>query len=246
MRDLNAYESYYEEKSFEEVQVYYRRKKMLEVMGRHKYGHILEIGCGTDPLFAHMDDYLSMAVVEPGEHFYGHACDLAGNDSRVTCYKGFFENEVDNLLEKQPPFDFIAASMLAELEDIAKGYEALYRLCSEKTLLYLCVSNAKSLHRLLAYEAGMIESISSMSERGRKLLQRREPYTMEELCSQVQEYGFDIVEKGSYFPKLFTHHQMQEMLGQGIITEKVLDGMYNMEKYLPEYGSEIYVACMRK
>lgn len=246
MRDLNAYEDFYGKKSFEEVQVVYRRRKMLEVMRKYRHDHILEIGCGTDPLFAHMDDYSSMAVVEPGSGFYEHACKLSEDNSRVTCYKGFFEDEVENLLEKQPPFDFIAASMLAELEDIIRGYKALYSLCAKETMLYLCVSNAESLHRLVAYEAGVIDNISEISDRGEKLLQRRGPYTMEELCAQVQENGFDIIEKGSYFPKLFTHHQMQSMLEQNIISEDVLDGMYKMEKYLPKYGSEIYVACVKK
>ncbi|MCI8770859.1 MAG: class I SAM-dependent methyltransferase [Lachnospiraceae bacterium] len=246
MRDLNAYENFYGTKSFEEIQVVYRRRKMLQVMRKYKHDHILEIGCGTDPLFAHMDDYLSMAVVEPGNGFYEHACELSKEDSRITCYKGFFEDEVKNLLENQPPFDFIAASMLAELEDIDRGYQALYNICSEKTILYLCVSNAESLHRLVAYEAGLIKDIAEISGRGEKLLQRRGPYTMDELCTQIEKNGFEIIEKGSYFPKLFTHQQMQNMLEQNIITKDVLDGMYNMEKYLPRYGSEIYAACVKK
>lgn len=245
MRDLNSYENYYEKKSFEEVQVFYRRKKMLEVMRKYRHDHILEIGCGTDPLFVHMEDYLSMAVVEPGDHFYAHACKSSEDNSRVTCYKGFFEDKVETILNKESAFDFIVASMLAELENLNRGYDALYQLCSEKTMLYLCVSNAMSLHRLVAYEAGMIKNISDISERGEKLLQQRGPYTMEEFCNQIKENGFDIVEKGSYFPKLFTHQQMQRMLEQKIITKDVLEGMYKMENYLPEYGSEIYVLCKK-
>ena len=37
---------------------------------------------------------------------------------------------------------------------------------------------------------------------------------------------------------------MQSMLEQNIISKDVLEGMYKMEKYFPEYGSEIYVACV--
>lgn len=246
MRDLEAYEVYYEKKSFEEIQVIYRRKKILEVMNRYNHNNILEIGCGTDPLFSHMDDYQSMAVVEPGNHFYEYACKLSENDSRITCYKGFFEDEVPNLLEKQPGFDYIVATMLTELENLDRGYQALYELCSDKTILYLCVPNAKSLHRLVAYEAGIIKKLSSISEHGKKLLQRREPYIMDDFCKEVEEHGFRILDKGSYFPKLFTHQQMLEILDKKIISYEVLDGMYKMEKYLPEYGSEIYVVCVKQ
>ncbi len=246
MRDLDAYENYYEKKSFEEIQVIYRRKKILEVMNHYKHGHVLEIGCGMDPLFSHIDDYQSMAVVEPGSHFYENACKLSENDNRITCYKGFFEDEVPNLLQNQPSFDYIVATMLTELENLDRGYQALSELCSEKTILYLCVPNAKSLHRLIAYEAGMIEKLSVISEHGKKLLQRKEPYMMEEFCSEIEEHGFHILEKGSYFPKLFTHQQMFEILEKKIISREVLEGMYKMEKYLPEYGSEIYAACVKQ
>ena len=204
------------------------------------------MGCGTDPLFSHIDNYQSMAVVEPENHFYEHACKLAENDNRVTCYKGFFEDEVANILKKQPPLDYIVATMLTELENLNRGYEALYELCSEKTILYLCVPNAKSLHRLIAYEAGMLEKLSEISEHGKKLLQQREPYMMEEFCMEVEEHGFHVLEKGSYFPKLFTHQQMFEILERKIISKEVLDGMYKMEKYIPEYGSEIYVVCIKQ
>lgn len=40
---------------------------------------------------------------------------------------------------------------------------------------------------------------------------------------------------------------MQNMIDLGIIDEKVLEGMYEMSNYFPEYGSEIYVnvkCCM--
>lgn len=36
------------------------------------------------------------------------------------------------------------------------------------------------------------------------------------------------------------------MMDQGIISEEVLDGMYALEEYLPEYGSEIYINIMLK
>lgn len=46
--------------------------------------------------------------------------------------------------------------------------------------------------------------------------------------------------------KPFSHNQMYEMMQSAIIDEKVLDGLYRLAEYMPEYGSEIYVNCKLK
>jgi hypothetical protein len=50
----------------------------------------------------------------------------------------------------------------------------------------------------------------------------------------------------SYFIKLFIHSQMNGMLTSNIIDNKILDGLYNLTKYIPEYGAEIFVYCQMK
>ena len=47
--------------------------------------------------------------------------------------------------------------------------------------------------------------------------------------------------KGSYFVKPFSHAQMLKCVEQGIIDENILEALYKLTAYLPEYGSEIYV-----
>lgn len=51
----------------------------------------------------------------------------------------------------------------------------------------------------------------------------------------------EICEKGSYFVKPFSHAQMLKCVEQGIIDENILEALYKLTAYLPEYGSEIYV-----
>ena len=46
---------------------------------------------------------------------------------------------------------------------------------------------------------------------------------------------------GSYFVKPFTHKQMENLLKEGIINEKIIDGLNGMTKYMPNLGSEIYI-----
>lgn len=46
---------------------------------------------------------------------------------------------------------------------------------------------------------------------------------------------------GGYFVKPFTHKQMGRLLDEQIVDERVLNGFYGLTKWLPDYGSEIYV-----
>jgi hypothetical protein len=66
------------------------------------------------------------------------------------------------------------------------------------------------------------------------------------LKETVEKNGFTVIEGGSYSFKPFPHQQMQNMININLITEKMLDGFYKMERYLPELGSEIFVNIKKK
>jgi hypothetical protein len=104
------------------------------------------------------------------------------------------------------------------------------------------VPNAKSFHRLLALEAGLIDSIYQYSEND-KIFQRRAVFNIGTYSDLFRRNGFTIRECGTYFIKPFTHQQMDKMVSGGIIDSKVLDGLNNMIKYLPEFGAEIFATC---
>ena len=53
--------------------------------------------------------------------------------------------------------------------------------------------------------------------------------------------GFEPIDQGSYFVKPFTHAQMSQLQGIGLMSERMLDGLWGLEKHLPGLGSEIYV-----
>ncbi|EHT8405649.1 TPA: hypothetical protein RJ335_000877, partial [Campylobacter jejuni] len=52
-RDIKQYTKNYtsKEHDFEEIMVYYRRKKVLEILNKYNPRNILEIGCGMDSIF---------------------------------------------------------------------------------------------------------------------------------------------------------------------------------------------------
>ncbi|MCM1537622.1 MAG: class I SAM-dependent methyltransferase [bacterium] len=243
MRDIDRYTQEYIKHDFEEKQVFFRRKKVLEILHAYPHKRILEIGCGQEPLFQYVNDFENYTVVEPSSIFYKHALSLAENDPRITCIHDFFGKDLSLPVGV---YDFIVCSgLLHELENPKEILEKVYELADSKTILHVNVPNANSLHRILALESGLLENVHSVSERG-KCLQQFSVFDIDMLRQLAAKANFQIIESGSYFVKPFTHKQMEELLECNIIDEQVLEGFYNLSRWMPDYGSEIYVNVRKK
>ncbi len=244
MRDINKYTYDYNKPNFEDYQVKYRRKKVLEIIDKYKPKFILEIGCGMEPLFKYLaGEYERYTLVEPSKEFYQNAIKLAKDNCKINCYNDFFGSDELVLDEK---YDLVVCSgLLHEVSEPLEFIKELYKICSDKTILHINVPNAKSFHRLLAKKMELINDEHAMSERN-ILYQQHSVFDIEGLKNILEDNGFEIINSGSYFVKPFTHSQMYEMMCKSIIDEKVLDGLYEMTEYMPEMGSEIYVNVRRK
>lgn len=242
MRDINQYADVYRESNFETYQVSYRRKAVVEQIVKYSSGKILEIGCGLEPLFQYVDGK-EWVVVEPSEEF----CKVAENKSRdlnnVRIFQGFFEEWVD-ALEKEKFDMVICSSLLHEIEKPECLLEDIYKVCTEETIVHINVPNAKSFHRILARNMGIINDEHEMSAKN-IALQQNNVFDMEKLIEIVTKCQYGILDKGSYFIKPFTHTQMYKLMEHKIIDEKVLDGLYQMANELPSLGSEIFVNCRK-
>ncbi|MBE5923202.1 MAG: class I SAM-dependent methyltransferase [Lachnospiraceae bacterium] len=238
MRDLVKYEKDYNVPNFEDYQIEYRKKKILSILKTYKPQRILEIGCGMKPIFPYIDwDYEVCVIVEPCTEFYEHAKSLVGN-KKVFCYKECFEAS-ERLRDYS--FDFIiCSSLLHEINDPSCMIGDIADISNKDTLVHINVPNALSLHRILAKEMGIINDVHEMSDRNR-LYQQNTVFDLNTLKELVDSAGFDVLDEGSFFIKPFSHEQMYRMLQHRIIDEKVLDGLYLLEKYFPSYGSEIFL-----
>ena len=239
MRDIEKYTDDYNQPNFEDFQVIYRRKKLLELMEKNYPKCILEIGCGMEPLFPYIEwNYERYVIVEPSESFCRNAINLAGENERVLCINEFF-SPTDKL--RRNTFDFIlCSSLLHEVEQPIKLLQDIATICNKYTVVHVNVPNANSFHRLIAKEMGLIKDVHEMSKRN-KLYQQHNVYDLETLKDCAKLAGFRILEEGSYFIKPFTHNQMYEMVKENIIDMNVLDGLYNIGKYFPYNGSEIFL-----
>ncbi len=242
MRDLGDYQFQYKDQPFERFFILFRKRKILEILRQHKHDCLLEIGCGLDPIFNAIDSYRTLYIVEPAGLFYEKAVedlkqlDIKGN---VVIINKLIENCLKDF--ENVKFDFVLlSSLLHEIVQPAEFMDKIRSMVSRETIIHINVPNAKSFHRLLAVEMGLIKNEFERSERN-KQFQQHSIYDMESLCGFVEENGFKVLDKGSFSFKPFTHFQMEGMIQAKLITEKMLDGFYKMEKYLPGLGSEIFV-----
>ncbi len=242
-RSMAAYERAYLASDFEPVQARMRKRMLLTMLDALAPRRVLEVGCGTDALYAHWPHFDRFVVIEPVTGFAEKARRGAAGDGRITIIEGFVETAASMLVSEV--FDLILVSgLLHEVSDPVAVLLGLQPLCRPNTVVHLNVPNAYSLHRLLALEMGLIEDIQTLSDR-QKALQQQRTFEMGSLVSLCEMCGFTVTEKGSYFIKPFMHSQMAALHAEGVLNECMLDGLYRLERHLPGLGSEIYVNLKR-
>lgn len=240
-RDIKDYEEKYIKNEFEQYKVIYRRRKIVEIIEQYHVENILEIGCGLEPLFCYINKGGYFVTVEPASQMYENAKKLSEKYKNVVCIKGFFEEEIGNLPDVH--YDMvICSSLLHEVNDPLKLLAAIKKVCGRETIVHINVPNMNSLHRLLGVEMNIITDKFEASDNNKKF-QQNTNFDLEKLMCMVENSGLKVIENGSYFVKPFSHEQMNTMMQQNIIDEKVLDGLYSITKYMPQFGSEIYVNC---
>ena len=243
MRDIEDYTEKYTKNNFElNYQVKYRRKKVLELLYKYSHEKVLEIGCGMHSVAKDFHDFLEFTIVEPSEAFARKA---EQEVERADVIHGTIENVATFVGKKD--YDYIIVSaLLHEVENPAAFLKIIHQLCTPRTIIHINVPNAKSFHRLLAYESRIIDRISSLSESNFKFQQHSifDMGSLKALLSDTAQKGgkgITIVESGSYFVKPFAHAQMEQCLKHRIFGDNVIEGFDQMIKYLPDMGSEIYM-----
>ena len=128
------------------------------------------------------------------------------------------------------------------LEHLEKPVEILAKF--RKYLKYdgvflISVPNAKSIHRLVAAEMGLLRSIYSLNERDIALGHYR-VYDFDSLIADCTDAGFEVFAKGGVFLKPLSNGQIENDW-----TSEMVYAFNNVGKKLPEYCAEIYVVLKK-
>jgi SAM-dependent methyltransferase len=235
--------SYLADYGFEAVMVAARRRLAIEVLAARRPASVLEAGCGADLLALAAAEaghgFTRWVAIEPSDTFVALAREKAAGEPRFSVVPGFFEDAAPDIVAESGKFDLIlVAGLLGEVEDPGAILAAAREAVAPGGIIHVNVPNAYSLHRRLARAMGLIADEHAMSDRNRALAQHRN-YDAASLRRDVEAAGLRVVEDGGYFLKPFTHAQM-ENLGD-LLTEQMLDGLWQMGREMPDLASEIYV-----
>lgn len=240
---MRAYEAaYLADSGFEREMIRARRRLALEVLHRLSPASVLEIGCGTDPLYAEAAQLeappLRWTVVEPGGAFARIAEDLRSERVELEVVQALFEDAAPHLDAAMRP-DFVAClGVLQSVADPVRWLGLVRDAMARSGALLVTVANAYSLHRRLARVMGLIADERELSPRDRAGFHTT-VFDLERLSATVAEAGFQVERAGGYLLKPFAHDQMDRI--RPILTDEMLDGLWQLGSSLPELASEIYV-----
>lgn len=235
---LSHYETHYSNLPFENHLRRYRVKKLLETIAMYPHRRILEIGSGPVPIFSSFSDFEKMVIVEPEKQFYNMVSKEALMFNNVCVINSHIERAYEEM--KDQSFDFIIiGGFLHEISNVTEVLKAVRELCSRDTVIYSYVPNANSLHRLIAFKMGLIDSIYQKSEHD-EIFDRQSVYNKNSFNELMSTHKFKVIDSGSYFLKPFTHAQMADLINRNIISEALLDGLERVIEFLPDMGAELW------
>lgn len=226
--------------------VHYRRELLLERLDELRPESIVEIGCGSELLYA---DWLKRngsprrwIVVEPAEQFAAIA--RASKLPNLHVIQGYFEQAVPQVMAalSEGPDLVICSSLLHEVPSASELLKAIRSVLTASSILHVNVPNSESLHRRLAISMGLISSTKEPSERNNSLLQHK-VYDMGSLREDLQSVELAVIRSGGYLIKPFTHRQMEGIASA--LGEQVLDGLFELGKKIPDLASEIYIEARK-
>ena len=240
MYNSNDYQANYENLEFENHLRIYRMKHVTNYIHSVKSDKILEIGSGSWPLFEFFNAYEVLDIVEPGEYFYKTTKNKASNNDRVSVTHGLIEEVYPTLSND---YDIILiGGFLHEIENPKEVLEVIKKIAKKETIVISYVPNADSFHRLLAFEAGIINSKYQYSKND-VLFGRRSVFNKDSFSAIFEESSFSILNIDTYFIKAFTNEQMEHLMNVSFLNERLLTGFSKMIEYMPDMGAEIFLAA---
>lgn len=173
------------------------------------------------------EDFMELHLIEAAENLLNQ---IPNNESIIK-HNAFFE-EFD---EKIQVDTIIMSHVLEHLEKPVEILSRFKKFLKEDGVFLVSVPNAKSIHRLVAEDMGLLNSIYSLNERDNELGHYR-VYDMDLLMKDCEEAGYKVVDKGGVFLKPLSNGQIENTW-----TPEMINSFNNIGKNFPEYCAEIFV-----
>jgi 2-polyprenyl-3-methyl-5-hydroxy-6-metoxy-1,4-benzoquinol methylase len=142
--------------------------------------------------------------------------------------------------ESEIQYDTIIMShVLEHIAQPATVLKRIYNLLKPDGVFVVSVPNAKSIHRLVAVQMGLLVNEYEMNERDHELGHYR-VYDLDILKSHLSEAGFKIDTCGGYFLKPLSNAQIEQYWSQEMIL-----GFYKVGEQFQQFCAEIFAVCKR-
>lgn len=166
---------------------------------------VLQLGYGEGILAAALiSQDASMDIIEGSSILAEHAKEKLPNN--VVVHNQLFEEFLPTKL-----YDcIVATNILEHVDDPIEILGLMYRWLSPDGVAIVTVPNAESLHRRLAVEMKIQNSIYTLSERDH-IVGHQRVYDMSSLVDQAQRAGFKIRERRGFVLKVLANAQQNSM-----------------------------------
>lgn len=165
--NFDQYEIEYQDQisndEFETQLIAIRRRQVLDIAKTLGPRTFLEVGCGLNSLFNHLQDFDQFVILEPVKRF----CEIAESDSKNDPSIAIFNRTLENGTTVINNFDFdliVASSVLHEVPAPDQFLQSIYQVSDLGTHVYIDVPNVESFHRLLGLQSGLIDELDQFSE----------------------------------------------------------------------------------
>jgi len=237
-RDLTKYYDDYLNLPFERVQETFRKRTIIEHLEEKAMlkKSILEVGCGLDSIFNHLNATAECMIVEPIEQLL-FSISNSKLKSNIRKIPGRLE-EVS--LKINLKFDvIILSSLIHEIENPILLLNHCKNVLDKEGRIIIVTNNQNSIHRILGVSMGELEKLESRTSTENQMQQIFGAFTVKQLEVIVKDIGMKINKIETFFPKILPHKMMQYALDSNIIDMKFLNQMSNLINFLPQFGSEI-------
>ena len=159
-------------------------------------GSALELGCGKGLWTKVLSErYGELDIVDISPELIEITLKKCNKEScHITPYVMPIEHFLKNVGQKNKYQHIYMTFILEHLEFPVETLKAVGQLLSKEGSLFIAVPNANSVHRVIAYRAGIIGAVDELSENDR-IVGHRRVYTRDLLIKQVTQAGFEVVDE---------------------------------------------------
>lgn len=213
-------------------------KRIVATLLRERTEHLLSLGVGHQIvaqtiLTAVADTLASYTIVEGSQTIIAEFREkMAGLPDWVRIEHAWFEE-----FSAAKPLDAIEMGFVLEhVNDPALVLGRFAKMLRRGGTLFIAVPNARSLHRMIGHEAGLLDDVYQLSEYDLQYGHKRY-FDMESLTKLVLAAGLMIRSVEGLYLKPLTTEQMKKLE----LPQEIYAGLCRLSVTLPEISNAIYI-----